>query len=113
VKSLEELDRLAATEILGARKISESNPMLYIQSGTPDTLSPLVNWQPTRNISQAWGLLEKFERYTVMTWNHTPKKDYVARVGIKGVTVPAESFAETAELAIVLACLKAKNINVE
>lgn len=69
-------------------------------------------WQPTRNILQAWRVAETFPEFTISKFsNH-----FKAVVAILDDT--GEDYirflvsAETAPLCIVLACLKAKGIEV-
>lgn len=109
--TLDELDRLAAEKIMGwewrRSVLPEVNLTGYWLNGR---FQGDLYWQPTRRIDHAFQLLEKFERYTVMTWEWTEESSeskYRAVVGVKGIGVPSEVWAETAPLAITRVCLKA------
>ncbi len=121
-----DLDRLAATKIMGW-KWSES---LFIWLNLDGTyvIAPKTNkgpWQPTRNIAQAWELLEKFPHFDI---EKETQKDGVVYYAAS-VSYPCrcnelhhdghyvdldmqEAEAPTAAEAIVRACLKAKGAEV-
>lgn len=112
---LDRLDRLAATEIMGWSNIND----LWMQN-VNNKWEPMYQghsgWQPTRNIAQAWELLEKINKNFAVTrfYEKNNLSDlnivYGAKVFLEFGHDVEYSKAETAELAIVLACLQAKGI---
>jgi hypothetical protein len=64
-------------------------------------------WQPTRNISQAFEVLEKFKHFRI---NSTVSGPIEAVIFDEDWKLIQNSCASTAPLAIVKACLKAKGL---
>ena len=104
---LDKIDRLAAEKVMG---------WVYSNGHAGDeSMECWPYWQPTRNIAQAWECLEKFVP------KHDFSVEFQSNYGVDDATgwsvaidgVSTVQFAETAPLAIVLACLRAKNIEVE
>jgi hypothetical protein len=112
---LDELDRLAAEKVMGWGKRLISNTdrhpgdvALRPEQWTWRTESLLLdveNWQPTRDIAQAWECLQKMEGSYNVTWNHL-HKNWFCSLWDKSHTAEAP----TAPEAIVRACLKAKGV---
>ena len=117
VKSLDELDRLCAEKVMGwfyvGILIVNSRKSYQTSDGSVIDFS---DWQPTRNIAQAWECLEKISA------------GYVIRKGpllYRCLLAKADSYegeedlgtyegkADFAPLAIVLACLKAVGCEVD
>jgi len=67
-----------------------------------------LNYQPTRDIAQAWQCLEKFQYQAL--GHHD--KDQVWTVWMYHGELRVEAQAETASLAICMAALKAKGVEV-
>lgn len=99
---LDRLDRLCATEIMGW---TDDQPIFGVDF-----------YSPTRNIAQAWELLGKINKNFAVTrfYEKNNLSDlnivYGAKVFLEFGHDVEYSKAETAELAIVLACLQAKGI---
>lgn len=95
---LDRLDRLAAETIICIHdKVTAGAALQEFYD----------HWQPTRNISQAWQCLEKFDE---IGWNVS-----FGYSGYKAVIMTdnwIEESAETAPRAIVKACLKARGVTV-
>jgi hypothetical protein len=98
------LDSLAAEKIMGWRLPKEVNEWTYWMEGKEHIIS-VSGWHPTREIWQAWELLEKFDRFEVDKSSHV-KGQYVVYVYNSDRT-GAGANAVTAPLAITKACLKA------
>lgn len=112
MKSLDELDRLAADKVMGWHQamfsFSSHDPFPVWHDESNKFVSKPEYWQPTRNIAQAYELLEKFEKFTVMKFELPHIGKYRAQVNDDLLTS-----GETAAEAIVKACLKAKGINID
>lgn len=119
----EELNRLCATEIMGW--CLEGGAWVEVIRSTIMIGGSIFKvyeheWSPTKNIAQAWQLLEKLDRrYFVRKnigyfYNGTIYKNLynvgIARESNRGDEITGE---ETAPLAITKACLKAKGVNIE
>jgi hypothetical protein len=121
--TLDELDKLAATEVMGWYAGNCGPDVFYFDS--PDNYddidealyhvhkvyhqSGFDHWQPTRNIAQAWEMLDKFPEFRI-DQEEGPKYLNVI-IWDKGEMYYGT--ADTAPLAIVRACLKAKGVSVE
>lgn len=104
-EELDKLDRIAA-EKLGVENIylSEGEVLRHGKRG------PI--WQPTRNIAHAWLCLEKMisENWNSTTYDSPgPNKGCVLHLG---PNMFRSLNQETVTIAIVLACLRAKGIEV-
>lgn len=112
----DELDRLAAEKIMGWKGIylNEFGSAWILPSSSPGCVfKEREDWQPTRNIAQAWDLLEKFKHWSLCTGLHEDTQHTVfCGIGKDIGHITWEAKAETAPLAIVKACLKAKGIEV-
>lgn len=111
---LDALDRLCATRIMGWELEATPYPNDHRNfwnkgSGVLDT--PEGCWQPTRNIAQAWECLEK-SGYPYVIDSYPAKPDLAPRCILLLIDRDVEARAETAPLAIVMAVLKAKGIEV-
>jgi hypothetical protein len=121
-EELDKLDVLAAEKVMGwfpyEHKYREwldggpgSVPTKYCLK-TDDMLSGSFWWQPTRRIEHAWELLKE----TGLMWRIEHEADYFCMLfipdGDKTFLRPWAK-ADTLPLAIVLACLRAKGVNVE
>lgn len=119
---LDGLDRFAAEKIMGWRVI----PGPLSGGDTPYTMTRLPTeiwdgpeiqiqeWQPTRNISQAWECLEKIRTGFCEVLFSAGAKKWVCSVEVK-TTDGWDEFrqdAATAPEAIVRACLAAKGVEV-
>lgn len=63
--TLDELDKLAAEKVMGW-EINEHPKNAYPAYWGRDTSARwITDWQPTRNISQAWECLEKFKEFRI------------------------------------------------
>lgn len=106
--TLDEMDRLCAEKIMGWDSV-RTEIGIFLSAGG-------IRWKPTRNIAQAWEVLEKVD----LTFNISKDKDhskapwivwfdeFVDKFGIN-----RDATADTAPLAIVKACLKAKGVEIE
>ena len=103
MQDLDELDRLAAEKVMGWKEVQ---PGLW-DCGQP-VLEELDEWQPTRNISHAWQLIEKLSPrlYTIA------KSDSGYDIYLNEEEIYIQD-CETISLTIVKACLKAKEENIE
>lgn len=116
--TLDELDRLAAEKVMGMQELSAkdfipvpNDGKLYFTKLHAPECCP-EPWQPTRNIAQAWECLEKFDKigHSISMCN-LRKGDWNCEI-IDRDDGCFSSKAETAPLAIVRACLKAKGVEV-
>lgn len=110
---LDRLDRLCATEIMGWVFVDDR----LTGWGDKENLTfyyLLDDWQPTRNIAQAWELLEKLENIeSIKLINYDRQWECIIRIQPPDKIFDVNQFvglSETAPHAIVLACLKAKGI---
>lgn len=105
---LDRLDKLAAEKVMGW--IWDPAHDCYLDGlsiKATGAESDENHWQPTRNIAQAWECLEKLDE---IGWNVS-----FGYSGYKAVIMTdnwIEESAETAPLAIVRACLKAKGVEI-
>lgn len=103
---LDALDKQAAEKIMGYKLVGN----LYHIDGKVMFARKLQTsvWRPTRNISQAWELLEKAAKhFAVIVWETDPVL-YRCAIGTpREHRINIDSTAETAPLAITLACLEA------
>lgn len=114
---LDQLDRRAAVEVMGwviskgkYYKPDNIDDIDYCEGHVdrPNYNSGFDHWQPTRNITQAWELLEKFDKkYRDVVWDNGRSK-WACFISNPDNQLH-EAQAETAPLAITLACLKAKD----
>lgn len=117
-EELDKLDAQSATEImkytLSDDRFWEDDRNIVAQIGEPDPEDWIPQWQPTRNISQAWELLEKmnWEWYRVDCFEGKWKAGEVEVCGDENY-IDNDIEADTAPLAIVLAALKSKGISYE
>lgn len=120
-EDLDKLDRLAAEKIMGWTAEDEEGGLswtfkeratgYYVNKDDDWKWDGWEHWSPTRNIAQAWELLEKFPSYQIFCrFGALPKHECVVYTSedqpLQGV-IPS---AETAPLSIVKACLRAKGI---
>jgi hypothetical protein len=114
-EELDKLDRLCAEGIMGWQLIQgcylfEGQAFEDAENGHP-IAADVKSWQPTRNIAQAWEVLERFTEYSVCVL----KGDSYWRCQIileepGNIKEFHQEEANTAPLAIVRACLKAKGL---
>lgn len=109
---LDKLDRLAAERVMGwyPAEGSDAHGKIPGDFWLDDSAGPpraVMDWQPTRNIAQAWECLEKMEGSYNVTWNPL-HNSWFCSLWDKSHTAEAE----TAPLAIILTCLKAKGVEV-
>lgn len=112
-RTLDELDRLAAEKIMGWTYTETFNLAgVEVGPGIIEKNNPAYCWQPTRNIAQAWELLEKFPAMQFFMRNPgvSPRFECILYRHPEENSVFINE-AETASLAIVKACLKAKGIS--
>ncbi len=113
--TLDEMDRLVAEKIMGwdlAQKTTygTDGPIILAFEGRGD---PTLFWKPTRDIKQAWEVLESVAEGK----QHQVSYDFLYGVNERtGYNVSIdriwyESFSPTAPLAICIAALKAKGIS--
>jgi hypothetical protein len=112
--SNDELDKLAATEVMGfvwsKIRIGDTDTEIHGYCLPGEERKKLHHrWQPTRNIAQAWEMLDKFPEFRI-DQEEGPKYLNVI-IWDKGEMYYGT--ADTAPLAIVRACLKAKGVSVE
>ncbi len=122
--TLDEIDKLAAEKIIGWQNLGgeyhngDKHPLEPIRYGDNSPGGRWWNvWQPTRNIAQAWELLEKqkFGKYFVIMQEgdkygcelSRPEEDYPPWV------TKETAWADTAPEAITRACLKAVGVEIE
>lgn len=96
-EELDKLDRLAAEKIMGWRLNGEIETSSWV--GGPVELHVGL-WWPTRNIAQAWQLISRLYHLAIRIHNTTG--GWCAVVGFE------MEVEQTAPLAIVKACLRAK-----
>lgn len=127
---LEKIDRLCAIHLMGwfwreqpnkgglLHKAMMSEYYGWVRNDTDDYSTwDVVNkaWEPTRNIAQAWECLEKFDRSKEpsIRWEYDDNLWLICWWDDEGDD-EVDNFitAETAPLAICLACLKAKGIEI-
>lgn len=114
--ALARLDALCATEIMGF-DYSSDDEHHGIWSGSDNCYLEPGDWQPTRNIAQAWEVLEKFDADV----NIIKRKDSVGKqAGFGSWTCQIKlgvgwyhGLGHTAPEAIVCACLMAKGVDIE
>lgn len=108
-ESLDELDRLCAKYFFPERMVM-GDPYIIANQGSH--FEHLADWQPTRNISQAWEVLEKFNHPAqgVRVSKKPGDIDYSAEIRNCSEDEIYGAHANTAPLAIVRACLKAKGL---
>lgn len=116
--TLDDLDRLAAEKVMGWQIVkahTQHDDGFYYMGGKPSVIEvydkpkiKVENWQPTRNIAQAWECLEKMEGSYNVTWNHL-HNEWFCSLWDKSHTATAS----TAPEAIVRAVLKAKGVSGE
>lgn len=117
-KSLDEIDALVATEIMGWNLMG--NEYFFTHNGQTteyfrESKFALDLWQPTRRIEQAWEVMEK-----EILSNCNVSIDWNINYGVGNangwcVTIDGSvmaTFCETAPLAICMAVLRAKGIDV-
>ncbi len=111
--TLDELDRLAAEKVMGW--IPYGKLYFYVGVGLDSKKidQRQDEWQPTRNIAQAWQLLEKIQAMNILPGISTlPSRNiwavYLSENGRPANFVSAE--ATTAPEAITRACLKASGV---
>lgn len=95
--NFEELDKLAAEKVMGW-----SYPRY-------ETVGRVIDWQPTRNIVQAWEVLEKSGFYMAIHFDPKETKERFIAV-VPRYPSGIQIDAPTAPLAIVRACLRAKGV---
>ncbi len=110
--SLDDLDKLAAEKIMGWHLPygTENDARNYCYKDSDETRE---SWQPTRNIAQAWRILEKFD--DVIKLERIPEADgewscIIDREIYDGLLYSNKRFQKicaTAPEAITRACLKA------
>lgn len=110
----DELDRLAAVKLdVIAHETYDVKRFGYIDGNGSA-------WQPTRNIAQAWECLDKANGFEVsiggsfLGWrcNIYSQKEFEEDFGPGGHGKAIFEYCDSAPLAIVRACLKAKGIEV-
>lgn len=118
----DELDRLCAEKIMGWKHLAgefvtqQHFPLEPIRYG--DNSSGGRWWtvyQPTKNIAQAWELLEKFNKWAFHSYASPAGRHYSFTIYIDYEYQMGKMFGgheDTAPLAIVKACLKAKGVEV-
>lgn len=113
--TLDELDRLAAEKVMGFFGMksgaqywwNSEHEIAYCRIENYD--SDFQVWQPTRNISQAWECLEQVGVFTLALKTYHDGSEYAYHVILPGnITVTSTSATE----AIVLACLRARGIDI-
>lgn len=117
--NLDDLDKICAEKILGWSLITPNDSRLPLYYKDFDGEWPQVGqYQPTRNIAQAWDLAEKFDFFNLW-YDKTNTLLHEAFGGKWECTVVPHrdlndkrmyEYADTAPLAIVRACLRAKGI---
>lgn len=105
---LDKLDRLVAEKVMGWDRVGtfqyRDKMRIYTVDGT--------QWSPTRNIADAWKLIEK-RMITLESGGRVfGDPDYRAGVASDGLPGFFYAEAETAPLAITLAALRAKGVEV-
>jgi hypothetical protein len=111
--NLDELNRLCAEKIMGWLWSEKYQGYEYHPKGGNPV--PPRNWQPTRNISQAWEVLEKVKGHD---WDIHIEFLHYAKAWVCSWRNKNRNHAFTlsdisAPLCIILACLKAKGVEVE
>lgn len=96
-EELDKLDQLAAVKIMGW---ALDEYMMYCSKSSNEPVNSHPYWRPTRDIRQAWEVLEKFDSYSIIKLSCSKKVSVM-------ISAAADGIAETAPHAIVLACLKA------
>lgn len=113
-EQLDRLDRLCAEKIMGWTTVRGDYDHGYWrdEAGYFDKIAR-NRYQPTRNIAQAWELHQKVMRKTrdceILIFNRQPDT-YECRIKYSDQTF--SSTEKTMQLAIVLACLKAKGVEI-
>ncbi len=116
---LDALDRMAAEKIMGwifAKSPYGTWDDFYSFGGYKVVAK---DWQPTRRIEQAFEMLEKFYDYSPLIAKSRKTgleivdivPSWICILSLKGMDI--EMAAETASLAITLACLKAVGVNID
>lgn len=111
-EELDKLDHLAAEKIMGWF-LTDYGAWVTVTRSTTNKGDDIfhhykVDYQPTRNIAQAWELLEKLGLNRYRLYKHS--KDFQLVIQTKSDFFEAQ--AETASLAITKACLKAVGVDV-
>lgn len=119
---LDQLDALCATEIMGFTKWQLPNserhredialkPERWLYKGLDDDVE---NWQPTRNIAQAFEVLEKFiKEERCIAYDTNSDTWHCDLFDITYAGSHHDGVADTPALAIVKACLKANGVEIE
>lgn len=121
MKTLDELDRLAAEKVMGFRLVDDWawEGEKYLEYQVPgsaertayEETAPI--WQPTRNIAQAWECLEKFDNWQVERSPAPMEDPYGCTILTKENDVLTFERGATAAEAITLAALAAKGVEID
>lgn len=110
----EELDRLAAEKIMEieGKYRGDGDWVTYDEKTNYTTVT---RYQPTRNIAQAFELLEKLDKNFAVTKLGEPQgeKKYNAKVFVRTEKAVNYSNSDSAPLAIVLACLRSLGLEID
>ncbi len=108
----EEMDRLCAEKVMGWTynpKLLYHGEKIGYDAGYDEPFLPTYSYTPTRNIAQAWELLEKMEGHVWDVWRLGGNMSFACRITKwDSMEVLSHENGETAPLAIVRAVLKAK-----
>jgi hypothetical protein len=119
-KSLDELDMLAAIHVMGwelkmpsrVYVIRRESNLPAIDTGKMFNKGPHQNrWKPTRNIAQAWEVIEKLQPFAFGLLYEKLDLQWYCEIEYPALKV-SNTEAETAPLAICMAALKAKGIDI-
>lgn len=110
---LNRLDELSATHVMGWRRDPGLTDDTYWNVASNKFALHVNDWQPTRNIAQAWECLEKLnpKYFEVRKTEYASAPMYVAEIAVPDA-FDARARDRSIAVCIVKACLKAKGVEI-